>query len=300
MPTPFDPKALAALQGLKTSSNYNHPELPEYDPSQLYQLQSQRAGELEDRAAGAIGAGDTQDLARIKALLGPLNRDISEGPIAQQRVEQQGIEDARSKALQAGFGGSNPTGEQAAYGRRMEAEKINAPVRAAEVQSQGELAKQQEASRGALAVQESRGAQSQNFLDMLQGANMSGLTHIGVNPQSGSVSMTQTPQKNISPATMNRLTQARGQFETAKGNVNIFNSGAADAAKAQYQQAQQSALQEMPTSTQEIKQYVQGILSDPGAENLSLDEILQATGQVDITPEEKAEMQQILTFVRGH
>lgn len=292
----YNPQSLAALQGLRTASNYTKPGLPDYDPNQLYQLQSQRAGELEDRAAGAIGAGDTNDLARIKALLGPLNRDISEGPIAQQRGEVAEQEAGRQKALQAGFTGSNPMAEQAAYGRQQEQAKINAPIRAQEVQSQGELAKQQEANKGALAVQESRGAQSQNFLDMLNNANLSGLSHVSANPQSGAVSFTQTPAQKLSPATMNRLTTARSQYEAAKGGVNFFNQSAADPAKAQYQQAQQSALQEYPASSQEVKQFVQDAISDPDADALSADEVIQGH---NMTPEEQAETRQILIFLRG-
>lgn len=184
-------------------------------------------------------------------------------------------------------------------------QKIQAPIQQQEVAGRYDVKKQQEANKGALAVQESRGGQAENFFDLLQKSSMSGLNPLGrasFNPQSGAVSISPGKVPQVDQGLLNRLTAARATYEDAKAQSHWYNlQDNLPPAKAQFDQAAAAVLDRYPASDPSIKDFVHGILSDPNADHLTLDQILDATGQTgNVTPQEKAEIQQILNLLRGH
>lgn len=152
---PSKPNVQNALAGLK--SNGAIPYKPGFDSSsqdtnsQLYQLQKQRQGELEDRQAST-----PRDIDRIKALLSPLNQDIAENPTTKGIAQANDFNDENRSAINAGFkGGSvdqwgpnsygsaasaSPVQQAASSARGMEQQKIDSPVRVADITGQANVA----------------------------------------------------------------------------------------------------------------------------------------------------------------
>jgi hypothetical protein len=98
-------------------------------------------------------------------LLKPLNEDIQESPITQQRAQVQQTEDANQKAMLAGFLGGkpnavgepmSPSAEAGQSATEMERQKITAPIEAARVKGQADIAAEQERSKGLIGAAHER------------------------------------------------------------------------------------------------------------------------------------------------
>lgn len=283
MPKPTPAEGLAAIGGMQSNT-----------PLGLLGLQEQRRSELDDPRF--------YDNPRVAGLKASLDTDIAANPITQQRPEVEAINRANQGALMAGFhggAGQNPAQEAAEAGRQFETAKMRVPLDVANISGAADVAKQQEANKGALAVTEAKGAQAQNFLDMLNQARMSGADVKGISmPGGGSVSY-QTPAA-VPPGLLHDVTLTRAALEKAKGAINLFGTNNANIAamEAANKQAIASALSRHPAAPH-IKQFVQGVLNDPVAAKLSLDDILQQQGETDITPEDKQMAQELLNAFRG-
>ena len=259
------------------------------DPMELLRLREQRQGELQNSLTS--GVQDQYQATQLNRL-GQVNTDIADDPFTGEN------ERARTGAIQglvsqAQLGGFDSPQAQAQYARQQEERKLNMPAEVARVQGGFDIGKQEAANRGALDVQESRGAQSQNFLEMLNNARMSGANVSGVTlPQTGGSVRFQTEQQ-IPPALSNAVTAARGKYEQAKG---LFSSGAAE--KAQLDQAIQAALMRYPADSA-LKEAAFKWGNAPELSRMTLPEILQVLGETEITPEETAQLREMLTIVRG-
>lgn len=335
MPSPLSLQALESLKRLSGTSYQPTMDSSQTDPSvQRIQLAQQREDELKDRLianqraqAASAGIQDPGQAARsgaqyggevtaLKNLLGDTQQDIQENPITAQRAQVEDITNRQRGAMEQGFGGTNPIQEQALYAKKQAETKLQQPMDIARLNAEGDLAKQQEASRGALGVaqEQSRGGLDiqRNFTDFQRSlTGQSGTPGQGL-PQSvtmpgryggGTINMGAASSrlpKPVPPAITQAITVARRNYETAKQNEGMFSGGgASQAAKAALDQAIAAGIYNYPVSDPAHKQFVQAILNDPQAAQLPLDQILQMKGETDVTPDEMAELQDMLNLFRG-
>ena len=291
---PQNPNILQALQGLESY-------FPNNPSGQLFNLQQQRRDELTRRLGSQLRGGSLpNELAGTAQNLSTLDRDIAESPITQQGQEVDAINQANQAAVLRGFlgGGTQSPAQQAGQAQMaMEREKVNVPVRAAEIEAAGAFGRQQEASKGALAVEQERTNAIKNnpFLQMLQGgATPEQLRGISVNRTGGSMTF-QTPQKPTDPTALLRdVNVARMRAEEShKGQLWSSETPADRALKT----VMSTAVLRYPTDDI-VKDWVIGIINDPIAMKKGLDAILQERGE-DPTPEQYQAMKILLGAFQG-
>lgn len=273
-------------------------EFQPLDETQLLGLQQQRQSELEDPRFA-----DRPDVAGLKRSLAG---DIQENPLTKQAADVESYMGKRGAAIEKGFGGTNPVAEQAGYGRQQEERKLGMPLEVAKANAAGDLAKQQEVSRGALGVAKEKSSQAENMWDMLAKARAGGADIRGVNVAgSGGVSFGAPPKPPTMPpgATHDLMLarQAATGVEPTQSGVGAWwggTSGQPTKEHAALQQAIQNTLLRHPAPP-ELKEFAQKVSSHPETAKLSLEEILTATGETGLTPEEKGTLQELLGIVRG-
>lgn len=324
MPTPASMQALETLKSLSLKPYKPQVDSTLSDPNvQRYQGFQQMEDELKDRMfanqrAQAASTNATQagqyggEVVALRNMLGSTEQDIADSPITAQIADTNAQTGRMRAAQEQGFGGSNPIQEQALYAKKQAETKLNQPTDIARIQGEADLAKQQEASRGALGVaqEQSKGGLDiqRNFADLQRSLSGTG----GGSPQSftlpgrtggGSMnfgSSTSHIPKPVPPAVTQAITVARRNYEAAKQAEGMFSGGGAtQAAKAALDQAVAAGIYNYPTNEQAHKQFIQAILNDPQASQLGLDQILQMKGETDVTPEEHDELQDMLNLFRG-
>lgn len=326
MPTPASMQALETLKSLSLK-----PYQPQVDSTlsdsnvQRYHGFQQMEDELKDRVfanqRAQAASPDAQtagqyggEVTALKNMLGSTEQDIADSPITAQIADTNAQTSRMHAAQEQGFGGSNPLQEQALYAKKQAETKLNQPTEIARMQGEADLAKQQEASRGALGVaqEQSKGGLDiqRNFADLQR--SLSGNPGGQGAPQSftlpgrtggGSMnfgSQTSHIPKAVPPAVTQAITVARRNYEAAKQGEGMFSGGGAStAAKAALDQAIAAGIYNYPASDPAHKQFIQAILNDPQASKLGLDQVLQMKGETDLTPEEHDELQDMLNLFRG-
>lgn len=318
------PNYLAALEGLKGlrvpgyTPSPRRPrlasgEMVEQDPTvELYGLQRQRKQELEDRLTRGTGAVDVDRLSELKEALGLVDRDIQASPITTQAADMAGYMGRRQRAIESGYGGSDPVQEQARAVRALAEEKMRLPLREAEItsqsqmdvarqQGQNQLGVEQERSRGALDVQRNY-AELQKQLSGQQGGagNIRSMT-MPSRYGGGSMSFTpQTNQKPVSAALLNAVTNARRELEFAKQNG---REDEVATRQSELDQALGNVMGSIPADPG-IKELAIFALENPALKMLSVSEIAQHPSvtlefQGDLTPQELQQLDQVLNFLRG-
>lgn len=337
MPSPATLQALESLRKLSVTPYSPQFDSSMSDVNaQRYQGFQDMEGELKDRvfanqrAQAASPSAQTAnqyggEVTALKNMLGSTQQDIAESPITSQIGEANDYRERERGAIEAGFGGGsfqrgpnqrqyqNPLQAQAQYGREQAEAKLQQPMDIARTQAEAELGKQRVASQGALDVakEQSRGGLDiqRNFTDFqrsLQGGQG------GQQPQSvtmpgrfggGSINMGAASSripKPIPPAVTQAITVARRNYEVAKQSEGMWSgSQASQAAKAALDQAIAAGIYNFPADDPAHKDFVQAILNDPQASKLALDQILQLKGETDVTPDEIAEIQEMLNLFRG-
>ena len=264
-------------------------------PIALRGLQEQRQGELEDRIDSGAGIVDT---SREKAFLGRLNNDISESPYTGD-AEQNRVESIRGLQQQAQLQGFESPQVASEYGRAQERRKLEIPVEAQRAAGQQDVLKQQEANKGALAIQESKGGQAENFLNMLNQTRASGgdVSHVTLPGGGGSVSYASGGNKIVPPALTTQLQKARQAYESSGGWFD-FTQGAKKAALDQAIASVMNAHHAQPG----IKDLVRSIAGNPRKSNLPADQLLSQIQPEDgsaMTPAEIQEFKDLLGIIRG-
>ena len=273
------------------------------DPSILnYLYQNRLKQELQERQFGAARTGDRNEAAALQGLMGQADERIAENPLTRQAAEVDAFRQRRQGAVEQGFGGEvDPIQAMNRYERGIAERKLGVAERVAGIGAGGELAKQEAANRGALAVTESKGAQAQSFLDLMNQASMSGRQVGGITIPGGGGSVRFAPEQQVPPGLLQTVTGARQRLEAEKNKAEWFNKNTEgiQAAQVTLNQAIANALSRDPAPPN-LKEYVYAIIQDPTAANHSLDDILRLKGETDVTPEERNMMQQLLTTYRGH
>lgn len=301
------------------------------DPIELYKLQQQQQSDLKDKIIGATGSPngaspygvfDRGGLEGLKAAYQGIDDDVNEGPIARQRSEVDASRRADLAAIGQGFtggtpyqtgpssfvsGGSqswtqpgrmpSPSQQMAQAEKEAEAYKVGAGERAASITGGFDVQKQKEAEAGALARQQevSRGnlevAKQNPILSLLQGGlNMDQIS--GISKSGVTLNHAQVPAP-----VMKTLLDAR-----ANATGGLF--GPSTQAQAVLDQAVVSALNYIPASP-DAKGFVREVLKNPKTRDLrTFDEIIRAdpTHFIDpgnTTPEEKQQLENILSILRG-
>ena len=273
------------------------------DPSILnYLYQNRLKQELGERQFGAARAGDRNEAAALQGLIGQADESIAENPLTRQAAEVDAFRQRRQGAIEQGFGGEvDPIQAMNQYQRGIEARKLGVQERVAGIGAGGELAKQEAANRGALAVTESKGAQAQTFMDLMNQARMSGAQVGGYTLPGGQGSVRFAPEQQVPPGLLQTVTGARQRLLAEQQKAGMFdkNLPGISAATTVLNQAIANALSRDP-APDNLKEYVYTIINDPNADRYSLDDILRLKGETDITPEERNAMQQLLVTYRGH
>lgn len=220
---------------------------------------------LEGQGKGRVVSGATP--LDVESLQSKLNESPNFGTVAQATAAKN-AEASRSASL-GGFGSPQ---EAAGYGRQMEAEKIQAPQREAEIQGASALERQREYSRGALEVEKARGAskeaQYEAFQQLLGGS--------GAKPKSISMSgigSTTFDRSNpeVDPAMYTRLDAARKAHENSK----TFGFGGDAGLKAEVDKLMQlTGLSPAAGGTDaEIEKFAVDIMNDPTAAGLPWEQL---------------------------
>lgn len=264
----------ATLAGLP-SELHNNPEI------QNYLSQDRLKSETEDRLFNAQRGG-SPDVQALKGLLGRQEQSLGETAVARQQPELAMNQQARNRASLAGFGSPQ---EAALAGRQAEMTKIQMPQKVAETEAAGNLARQQEASRGALGVQKEvqagKGSQYDLVRELMSGGMGGGdRVHSVTIPGVFGATFNQDPK--IGAPIIKQLEAARDKVKNAWGFM-----GGKDSAQQELNQLVGLAVPQglMP---EHIKQWVEGIAQDPAYTGMNIDQIMQKSGQTDLDPLEKA------------
>jgi len=281
--------ALAALRGMGANQGLQLAGLQEGRASEM-----KRNLDLQQRFPDQIWAGATP------SDVSGLERDIKQNPYSSQNAAARQFEDiAMQREAQAG--GFRSPQEAAESARQMEMYKLQSPERVAGIEQQGALERQREMSRGNLAVTESKGAQQENFLDMLRQQALAGgnISRVSA-PGGGSVSY--TPEQQIPPVLLNQLSAARAALETAKTKQghNFWNTDITGPAQNTFNQYWQAVLARHPAPP-DVKEWVNQVVNNPQTANMPLDQLLSDPQYAEGAPTE-AElhwMNQLLSLYRG-
>ncbi len=204
-----------------------------------------------------------------------------------QRKQEQAVQTAQ---MGAQMGGYQSPAEAAAAERQMEMYKLGGPERVAGIQSAADLEKARLTGEYGLAGIESKGAQTQNFLDMLNQSRMSGadVSHLTI-PGGGGVSFRQEQQ--IPTPLLTQVTAARNAYESAK-KTSWFTEPTQQ--KSVYDLAVSQALGAAPISMGSKQELIQ-MLTSPDLMN----EPLGNLDLSDFSPEQQQEITETLLKVRG-
>lgn len=185
----------------------------------LYGFQNALRDETQGRLRAAQGTNDPLAIQRLTGLLSDQEDDINESPIAQQQTEYDARRAAINTALSQGFGGDNPTGEAAAYGRGVEQQKINAPIEQQRIASRGDIQKEEIASKGRENVAQINSDADYNALQKLlslQGGNgLAPGARVSVSGV-GSVSAPAQRRPTVAPSTLKALQDAHAAWKQAE------------------------------------------------------------------------------------
>lgn len=335
MPTNF--QALDALRRLSSQAYSPQYDSSQSDPTvQKYNLDTQLADETKDRmiqaqrAQAAYLGSSTPSMAQsyggevtaLQNMLSGYNQDIQESGIPQGIDEADAYRQKQRDAILSGFPGgmyqgkqyANPLAAQAEAGRQMEQSKIDAPIHAAEVKASGDAEAQRLQNKGLLDVAQEKGSQAAaNLAAFLQGQQSTGgvgQRSWSFNPQTGAVSQgAARPDQGINVQLAKQVTAARQAYETAKANQSGIGSffGFPDSnvnkAQAVYQQAvgQLFAASGYDPDVQELAAH---IYTDPNLNPLSVENALphitdEQGNPVSLSPEQKAQVEQLLRYARG-
>ena len=250
MPTPQ--QALDILRKLSTQPYKPDIDSSQNDPDvQLYNVNNQRADEYKDRIfanqrAAAASMDPVQqgqyagEVGALKGMFGSAQQDIAESPITAQHTQTEDYRARQRAAVEQGFNGTDPAQTQAIYGRTQAEAKLNQPTDIANIQAQSDLAKQQEASRGALGVaQEQRGGAmdiQKNFADLQKslfggggnGETPNRVTFPGRSGGGGFGFPTNPNGGNPSASLLNIVTRARQEVESAKASEHWYAPGTSE------------------------------------------------------------------------
>lgn len=271
------------------------------DETQLLGLQQQRLSEMDDPRF--------QDRPDIAGLKRSLTGDIQENPLTQQAADVESYLGRRGKAVEQGFGGTNPVAEQAGYGRQQEERKLGMPLEVAKTNAAGSLAQEEARQSGALAVAKEKGTQTENMWDMLAKARAGGADIRGVNVAgSGGVSFGAPPKVSAIPtALINTLTAASQNLQrsgpTSSSMLHPF-SGVPSPEKTAYDQALQAVFASSPASV-DTKDLATEILNDPELKNLPTTAVMQHPkirakwNLDDVDPTELHQLDELIRYGRG-
>jgi hypothetical protein len=282
--------ALAALRGMGANQGLQLAGLQEGRASEM-----KRNLDLQQRFPDQIWTGATP------SDVSSLERDIKQNPYSSQNAAARQFEDiARQREAQAG--GFKSPQEAAAAQRQMEMYKLQGPERVAGIEQQGGLERQREASRGALAVSESKGAQQENFWDTMARMRAAGITDVSrvSAPGGGSVSF-QAPQQTP-PVLLNQITAARSALEAAKSKQSVFPwmQDLVGPAQKAFDQTVVNAFSRTGAPP-DIQEWVRAVISNPKTANMPLDQLLSDPNYIEGTPNEVDLhwINQLLSLARG-
>jgi hypothetical protein len=124
----------------------------EQDPSSTdYLYKTRLADETKDRLFNATRAGDPNEAAALRGLLGTTEQDIADSPITQQRAQG---EDYLARQRAARLQGFDSSQEQGQFNQKLETTKATAPVDVEKLR--GMFNVQQEQERGKALVEASK------------------------------------------------------------------------------------------------------------------------------------------------
>ena len=203
------------------------------------------------------------------------------------RARQQATQTNYDESVGQGFRGVDPVAERSRYARLQDETKMNVPVRQQEVQAAGDLAQQQEASRGSLAVAKENTGYKSAQLDALQNM-MSGGIQPGGSVSIPGVGSIRTPAATQTPAALARdLAGIRAVYEQNPSEEN----------KIRLDTTIQSIVSRIPVQNPGITDWALEVLKDPKYETFSIDEIIASS---DATPEEAEDFRTIMRQVREY
>ena len=227
-------------------------------------------------------------------------------------AQRKQVETARGANFNAALSGLGTPQDAARYGRETERYEIDTPVRQADMAgrhniSQAEMAgqydvrQQQEASRGALEVEGKRQEGIENRYNALQDLLQGGLQP-GSRVSLSGVGSFSTPQRRPVPAsTYNAITATRQQMEASRDSM----GGVDDAFRVAYEQAVASGLNSLQVD-EGAKDIGRWVAQNSDHASLDLDSILSSPKfqqefdlTEELTPEERAAVEEVLSIVRG-
>lgn len=308
MPFPQLPIAPPALRGLQNQPflQGGADSMSANDPLKLAKIRSTIAGgddlstrsPLSDPGTNISGLAGNTAGAGAEAAADPFTGNEAQAQALKGLQQYQG-------AVGQGFRGTDPVAEQARYGQGLEHQKLNMPLQVQQAQSAGDLARQQEASRGALDVAKQQSEGSTNFLSTMRDIQAAGGDIRGITAPKGGGSISFGAPTNVPAGISQDVTTARQNLEKVKGaNSGFMHPFGGDAqaigqADAQLKAAIATELARNPADAT-FKAFAQAVGNDPQYDKMSLPEILHAAGEDQVTPQEMNQLQNLLYIIRGH
>lgn len=252
--------------------------------------------ELDERLYRAQAGNDPLQEKAVQGLMAANTRDIAENPMTQQIAD---IRDTEAQQHKAVLGGFRTPQDMAKFGQELEVGKVTSPANVARITGAADLARQREASSGALGV-----AKEQNIGMANQYQAMRDLLATGTAPRSlsmsrGSASVTMAPEVNKPTPTV--LLQAVNKARDAYNN-STFDMG--NKLKKNLDGAIATAVSQWPAEP-ELKTQVMSIVNDPQYAqyaNLPVEQIIplfKGEDGSDPTPEEADAIRGLLLMIRG-
>lgn len=316
MPTPQE-LAIQALLGSNSPSNVASPTGLVHSRLRREDLQKEmlRNRELADTSARPASPGFGSGIgwqaptpAYRGGISGATNADLAD--ISNELGDSpnfgtdavSGLKQYTAKLRDANLQGFATPPEEAAYNQRMESEKINMPQTVAKTTAASDLARQQEISRGNLAVEQERQSGKGSQYDLvreLMGGNFSDKAPKSVSVP-GVFGATFNNETGNNPAIYARLDAARKAYEASK-SFGGFGSGD-PALKAEVDKLTQLAGLGGTSSSgggdPEIDSFAQDIVNDIDSKNLSWVQ-LQPMLPPELTPAQREQLRVTLSRLRG-
>lgn len=300
---------VAANPGPATGSLYSTAK------EDLYPLLTQFKREAEDRLFREQRAGTRPaEVGALQGLLSRMDRDITETGVDAGVAEADAYRAQERDAILAGFGGGarqnevnlGPVQAQNLYQKGLGEEKLRQPVELERIKQAGDLAQQQEMSRGNLAVADrsARGAidtaREYSAISRTFGV-ADGRPVRSFNPKTGATTFEATP-KGPNASILNNIAVARQALAaaTASGDEDAVN-----ATRTGYEQMVAAAFS-MSQADIHLKKLAALAGSDPELQHLSTTELVRHPKVLDgfdgvetLTPLELQQLDQLLNYSRG-
>jgi hypothetical protein len=253
--------------------------------------------ETGDRLFNAQRLGEAPEAAALKGLMGRTQGSIEANPLTRQKADVDEWMGQRQEALSQGYSGSNPVAEMNVAARKQKEYEKAGPERVADITGKADIERQRLASEATLRGKELDIEADKNnpLLQMLRGGLGGSRSPQSFSiPGMGSINMGVAPK--AAPKLSEDVTLARRAYENAKGKKWF---GMEPGPEKVTLDATIAAYMANHPASPDIKQFAKTVASRPDTSKMSFDQILQATGEDALDDNEKSQLYDLLSVIRG-